>query len=299
MHRTRGWRRVSQIAQPEEKSVGFKTIATVLTDPARSAPQLQNAAALAEAHGAHLEVVCAGIDYSRPDMAFPEAMPALDQAALGSARDDVRALEELVSRTMTAYSAPWETRGFVVTQAGLARTVAETTQLVDLTVLPRPYGPQTTTLDETVAEAALFNGPSPVLFAQAVDVEKLRDGPVLVGWNETPESLAAIRAALPLLQNASTVHITMVSPRKGGLERSDPGGALARFLVRHGCRVEVAVLAQTLPRASDELLRHARETSSELMVLGAYGHSRLREAVFGGATRNLLGSSEIPLFMAR
>ena len=59
------------------------------------------------------------------------------------------------------------------------------------------------------------------------------------------------------------------------------------------------MLAQTLPRASDELLRHARETSCELMVLGAYGHSRLREAVFGGATRNLLGSSELPLFMAR
>ena len=49
----------------------------------------------------------------------------------------------------------------------------------------------------------------------------------------------------------------------------------------------------------DHTATSARETSSELMVLGAYGHSRLREAVFGGATRNLLGSSEIPLFMAR
>jgi nucleotide-binding universal stress UspA family protein len=232
-------------------------------------------------------------------MAFPEAMPALDQAALGSAREDVRQLEARVAEKMVVYSAPWETLGFVVTQAGLARTVAETTQLVDLTVLPRPYGPETSALDETIAEAALFNGPSPVLFAETIDVDKLKDGPILVGWNETPEALAAIRAAMPLLQNASTVHITMVNPRAGGLDRSDPGGAVARFLARHGCRVEVAVLSQTLPRASDELLRHARETSSSMMVVGAYGHSRLREAVFGGATRNLLETSDIPLFMAR
>lgn len=279
--------------------MGYKTIATVLTDPKRSAQHLSHAAALAEMQGAHLEVICAGIDYTRPDMAFPEAMPTLDQAALGAARDDTRALEELVARTLAGYSTPWETHSFVVTQAGLSRTVAETTQLVDLTVLPRPYGPDAGGLDETVAESALFNGPAPILFTEGLDVPRLRDAPILVGWNETPEALSAIRAALPLLQEASTVHITMVNPRKGGLERSDPGGGLARLLARHGCRVEVAVLAQTLPRASDELLRHARETSCELMVLGAYGHSRLREAVFGGATRNLLGSSELPLFMAR
>lgn len=279
--------------------MGYKTIATVLTDPEGPVRHLANAAALAEMHGAHLEVVCAGIDHTRPDMAFPEAMPTLDQAALGAAREDTDKLADLVAKTLSGYSVPWETRSFVVTPAGLGRIVSETTQLVDLTVLPRPYDPQGSGFDETIAEAALFNGPAPVLLAQEMDVARLRDAPVLVGWNETPEALSAIRTALPLLRQASTVHITMVNPRSGGLDRSDPGGALARFLARHGCRVEVAVLAQTLPRASDELLRHARETSSAMMVLGAYGHSRLREAVFGGATRNLLGTSELPLLMAR
>lgn len=279
--------------------MGFKTIATVLSDPNAANTQLHHAAAMAQAHGAHLEVICAGIDYSRADMAFPEAMPTLDQTALGAAREDTQALEALVANTLTGYSVPWETQSFVVTRAGLGRVVSETTQLVDLTVLPRPYGNDSDSLLETIAEATLFNGPAPVLFAQDLNPERLRDGPVLVGWNETPEALSAIRAALPVLQAASTVHITMVNPRKGGIDRSDPGGALARFLARHGCRVEVAILAQTLPRASDELMRHARETGSELLVLGAYGHSRLREAVFGGATRNLLETSTLPLLMAR
>jgi nucleotide-binding universal stress UspA family protein len=70
------------------------------------------------------------------------------------------------------------------------------------------------------------------------------------------------------------------------------------MLTRHGVKVEVSILAQTLPRASDELLRHAREKGAGLIVVGAYSHSRLREAIFGGATRSLLTKSDIPLLMA-
>lgn len=279
--------------------MAFKTIATLLTDPHRAPNQLETAAALAEMHHGHLDVICAGIDYSRPDMVFPESMPVLDGGAMALAREDAAAMEALASAQLSKHPINWEARSFVVTQAGLARTVSEATQLVDLTVLPQPYGPDTTGLDETIAEAALFNGPAPVLFTDKIDASRLIDAPVLVGWNESPEAIAAVRAALPILKQASTVHVVMVNPRANGIERSDPGGGVARYLVRHGCRVEVAILAQTLPRASDELLRHARQTSSELIVLGAYGHSRLREAVFGGATRNMLEASEIPLFMAR
>lgn len=279
--------------------MAFKTIATVLTDAARAPAQIECAAKIAETFAGHLEVICAGIDFSRPELAFPESLPTVDAGAIQIARTQATELETMAQAALANRAAPFETQSFVVTQAGLSRVVAETTQFVDLTVLPRPYAEGTTPLDEAVAEAALFNGPAPVLFSDSADIPALTGGPVLVGWNETPEAMAAIRGALPLLQKAQLVHVTMVNPRPSGFERSDPGGALARFLVRHGCKVEVSVLAQTLPRPSDELLRHARETSCGLMVLGAYGHSRLREAVFGGATRNLLQGSEIPLFMAR
>mgnify|MGYP003864833597 FL=1 len=70
------------------------------------------------------------------------------------------------------------------------------------------------------------------------------------------------------------------------------------MLVRHGVKAEVAVLARTQTRVSDVLARHALEINADMLVIGAYGHSRLRQAILGGTTRNMLEKAEIPVFMA-
>ena len=70
------------------------------------------------------------------------------------------------------------------------------------------------------------------------------------------------------------------------------------MLVRHGVHAEVSVLARDLPRVSDVLTRHAMDTDADLLVMGAYGHSRFREAILGGSTRNMLEKTEIPVLMA-
>jgi nucleotide-binding universal stress UspA family protein len=64
-------------------------------------------------------------------------------------------------------------------------------------------------------------------------------------------------------------------------------------------KAEVSVLAKTAPRVSDVLMRHVRDLDADTLVIGAYGHSRLREAILGGATRDLLAEAEVPLFLAR
>jgi nucleotide-binding universal stress UspA family protein len=121
---------------------------------------------------------------------------------------------------------------------------------------------------------------------------------IVVGWNQGREAMAAVRAALPVLVQADLVNIAVVDPPAHGPERSDPGGLLCQMLVRHGARAEVAVLARTLPRVSDVLKRHVRDQNADLLVMGAYGHSRLREAILGGATRNLLEQAEVPVLIA-
>jgi nucleotide-binding universal stress UspA family protein len=63
-------------------------------------------------------------------------------------------------------------------------------------------------------------------------------------------------------------------------------------------RAEVTVLAKTLPRVSDVLIRHLRDANADLLVMGAYGHSRFREAILGGATRDMLEKAEVPVFLA-
>ncbi len=103
---------------------------------------------------------------------------------------------------------------------------------------------------------------------------------------------------MPFLRRAENVSIVVIDPPAHGPERSDPGGMLCQMLVRHGVHAEVTVLARTLPRVSDVLARHLRETNADLLVMGAYGHSRFREAILGGATRDMLEKAEIPVLLA-
>ncbi len=119
-----------------------------------------------------------------------------------------------------------------------------------------------------------------------------------MAWNESVEALAAIRAAMPLLEAAELVNIAIIDPPSHAPDRSDPGGALAEMLARHGITADVSVIARTMPRISDVLARHAADQEADMLVMGAYGHSRLREAILGGATRNMLEQADRPVLMA-
>lgn len=165
-------------------------------------------------------------------------------------------------------------------------------------MLARPYGNHAPDDAEAVTEAALFEGGCPVLVVPG-DLPQKPVRRVLVAWNQSAEALTAVRRALPLLRAAEMVEITVIDPRRGGSERSDPGGALAQMLTRHGVHADIAVLARTAPTISDELNRRATEIDADLIVMGAYGHSRFREAILGGATRNMLEKAAVPVFMAR
>jgi nucleotide-binding universal stress UspA family protein len=110
--------------------------------------------------------------------------------------------------------------------------------------------------------------------------------------------MRAARGALLFLKAAERVDIAIVDPPLHAADRSDPGGDLSLWLARHGVKAEVAVLARTQPRIADILTRFASEKGCEAIAMGAYGHSRLREAMLGGATRDMLAQVPMPLIMA-
>jgi nucleotide-binding universal stress UspA family protein len=93
------------------------------------------------------------------------------------------------------------------------------------------------------------------------------------------------------------VNIVVVDPPRHSADRSDPGGELSQMIARHGARPEVAVIAQTMPRTADVIGRHCEDVEADLLVMGAYGHSRFREALLGGATRDMLERAQIPVMM--
>lgn len=161
-----------------------------------------------------------------------------------------------------------------------------------------PYGEGRRIELEPVVEAAMFDGQVPVVVVPDAATATARPKRIVIGWNESAEALRAVRAALPLLQGADVVHVCVIDPPQHGPDRSDPGGALSQFLARHGVKAEIDVLLRTMPRISDVLMRHVRDVDADMVVMGAYGHSRFREAILGGATRNMLEHASVPVFMA-
>ncbi|MCS5603665.1 MAG: universal stress protein [Paracoccus sp.] len=279
--------------------MGYKTILTVLSRPTQIS-LLDDAETLATREDAHLDILCLGVDLSQAGYYFPGGTPYAFQEALDAAMEDAEALEQKVrDHLASASDLRWSVDTAVVQMGGVTSLVGVKARFSDLTVLSRPYAEDAPGEAETVIEAALFEGGCPVLVLPKPGVPAQPPRRILVAWNQSTEALAAVRRALPMLQAADSVEITIVNPRGGGPEGTDPGSALTRMLTRHGVHAEIAVLARTGSAISEELDRRAAEIGAEMIVMGAYGHSRFREAILGGATRNMLEKATIPVFMAR
>ncbi|SES87537.1 universal stress protein [Paracoccus homiensis] len=279
--------------------MAYKTIFTALSSKQQMS-QIDAAAALAAREDGHLAILCLGIDHSQAGYYFPGGTAYTVQESIESAMQDAEGLESLVRQHLaSAADLRWSVETAVAQIGGLSGLVGMRARFSDLTVLARCYGADAPTDAEAVTEAALFEGGCPVMVVPPED--RLASAPrrAIIAWNQSNEALAAVRQALPLLQAADKVEVTVIDPGRGGPERSDPGGALTQMLTRHGVRAEIAVLSRTAPTISDELNRRAVEIDADLIVMGAYGHSRFREAILGGATRNMLEKAKVPVLMAR
>lgn len=278
--------------------MGPKTIATVIRDFEGDRPALETAAAIADVNSGHLDVICLGIDRIELGSGFAGANAVALQESFEAARQEALDSEENVRSVLRTATFGWETEALTVQLGAIGNTVSARTQLSDLIVLGKPYGQGRKPEDVAIVEAALFGTRTPVLICPERQAGPLKAKKIAVAWNESAEALAAIRGALPFLVASDEVDIVIIDPSPHGSERSDPGGYLAEVLARHGVKAKISVLAQTMPRVSDVLIRHLDEQGSELLVMGAYGHSRFREAILGGATRNMLEQAKLPVLMA-
>ena len=276
----------------------YRTITTVLTDLDLDAASFRAAIDLTRREQAHLDVLCLGLDRTQPGFYYAGANAMVVQDNLTQAREDSLQLEAGARAALKGADFAWSATAVSAQMVALGGLVAHRTRFSDLVVLPRPYGTGRTHECEAITEAAMFDGDVPVLIQPDGADWPQEVSTILVGWNESTEAMRAIRAALPFLKQADTVNLAIVDPPQHGPERSDPGGALSQMLSRHGVRAEVSVLSKTLPRVCDVLLRHAGDIGADLVVMGAYGHSRFRESILGGATRNMLELAEIPVLLA-
>lgn len=276
----------------------YKTIMTIISDNTLFRPALDTARCLSERFDAHLDALCLGIDPSQQGFYYAGASAMVVQDNLAQVREDVEALEQDIRQILASNVMPWSTTALATQSVTLNHVVSHRSRFADLIILPRPYGEGRGHSAEAIIESAMFDGGAPVLVLP--DDVSMTQAPtsVVIAWNESPESLRAIRAAMPFLKAAESISIAVIDPPQHGPERSDPGGALSQMLARHGVRAEVSVLAKTMPRIADILNRHASDKAADLIVMGAYGHSRFRESILGGATRHMLEIAEVPVLMA-
>jgi nucleotide-binding universal stress UspA family protein len=281
--------------------MAYKTILTILTNPAEAVLAIHAAARLARSQDAHLDVLALGVDRTQVGYSYIGSGAVLMQVGIERAESDARQMEAAAKAALVQeFSDLRSSVEAVVTQLGaLTDLVSSRARFADLVVLPRPYGKGAGSEAEAVVEAAMFEGKAPVLVLPANGLgEHTLPKRIVLAWNQSAEAMAATRLGMPFLKAADMVDITVVDPPKLGEERSDPGGLLCQMLVRHGVKAEVSVLARSLPQVSDVLARHIIDQGADMLVMGAYGHSRFREAILGGATRSMLEKAEVPVLMA-
>jgi nucleotide-binding universal stress UspA family protein len=154
-----------------------------------------------------------------------------------------------------------------------------------------------TDVDRGLIDAVLFESGRPLVVVPPGQ-NSFAAGRVLVAWDGSAHAAAALGNALPLLKAADAVEIASVSEEKNW-SCLVPGADAARYLARHGVSPTVTSLPIQNRDIAETLRSHATRSGADLMVMGAYKHSRLREWIMGGVTHGLLSECPIPLYMVR
>jgi len=279
-----------------------------LTGTEAGSAALATAWTVAESFRAHLQVLHVRVD-SR-DVA-PLAGEGLSGAMIedmmtasenqSSQRAD--ALRQNFDRFVRAHAIPLErahyegdhaSASFLAVTGREEDMVAQLARLADLTVVPHPE------MDEDVSSsdalhAVLFDSGRPVMVAPrhaAVTVGRR----VCVAWNGTAESSAAVTSAMPWLQSAGSVRIL----RSDEYHRRGPrADALHDYLALHGIDTEIATFRSVDREVGAGLLQAAQEFDADLLVMGAYSTSRIRQLILGGVTRHVLEHAHLPVLMSR
>jgi nucleotide-binding universal stress UspA family protein len=169
----------------------------------------------------------------------------------------------------------------------------------DLTVL----GPETLaseSLSRKVVEGALFASGRPLLIVPEASTATLSPKRVVVAWDARVEASRAVREALDILAAAEDVRLVLVDPREDQSGHGpEPGADLAFYLARHGVKASVERLPSQGKSVAQIIRRYAADVDAQMLVMGAYGHSRLRDLIFGGVTKAILSDPSMPTFLAR
>jgi len=259
--------------------MAYKDLLVIVDDDRQARERISLAVDLAERFDAHLAGLCVSLT------AAPEASRQVARAR--------ELFEDEVGRRRI--SAEWRSAmGFPVDVAAVQARYA------DLIVLGQldPEDAAAPVNSPRPEDIVLSTG-RPILVTPYVgDYEPIGER-VLVAWDASREATRAVNDAIPFLAAAGTVTVLTIDPVVNRTEHGDvPGGDIALHLARHGVNARVETTVSAGMGIGDLLLSYASDIGADLLVMGAYGHARVRELVLGGATRTMLESMTLPVFLS-
>jgi len=277
----------------------LKNIAVLFDESAQGLHVLETAARMAGQQAGHLIGITAmdqGPTSIHDGYAIGSAVAevlALRQSAMASR---VLASGQRLNSAVQRHAGSGELRIISFTESGSESALHALS--CDLLVLSSPelLGTPRTWMPETI----LRRSGVPILIVPRVWADKPIARRIVVAWNGSRQSRRAIADALPLLTSAEVVKVLVVDPETGSeLLGSSPGADMAAFLARHHVAVDVALNSSNGAPIADAIQTYAASVDADLLVIGAYSHSRVVESLVGGVTRTMFGGVNLPLFVSQ
>ena len=273
----------------KETMMGYKTILAVVDTPATAAQVTDFAAALADqfsAHviGIHAETLAAVTVIAPMEIPDPTAVLALQEMA----QTETSSVEKIFKDRIALNNASSDWRSFLSSAGYNTSPVLDSARAVDLIVASQ--GDSSALSDSrSDLENFLFESGRPVLLVPYIMKQPKPIKRVLIAWNGSREATRATFDALPFLKAADTVEVFSVDPPEKSTHPSYLAGAdIAATLARHGVNVTISALDTEGQKPSTAIESRLSNNSIDLLVMGAYGHSRWWEMLFGGVTRSLI-----------
>jgi nucleotide-binding universal stress UspA family protein len=258
-------------------------------------PVVNYATSLAAKVGARLDAVAFGYEPITAELTFEGAaavaavMELQRERALKQAEAALAQFEAEAKRQGLTYS----NRSFTAIPAEAADTIGTLARLYDLTIVSQPDSSKSTVYD-VVPEAVLFNSGRPMLMVPYIHEGPFDASRIMICWDGKRAAARAVHDATPFFAEATAVDIITIN------EEADEASAAA--LAAHLARKDIPAKAERLTADRGEIhntiLSAAADRGAKLIVMGGYGHSRLREFVLGGATRGILQSMTLPTLMS-
>lgn len=275
--------------------MSFRSILVHVDVTERGKRNLAAAISLADSYDTHVTGLYVKPPTSLPSYASVHVPPEVFEMIEKDQEKLVESAEKTFKEAMAA--AGREDRSDWHYAAGpVAETIAQVGRCSDLIVIGQE--------DENVDIAAYGEVPDdvviaagrPVLVVPYTGITSTLGDRILVAWDHSRESARAVADALPFLKRASSVSVVSVDPDHD--EGDVPGADLARYLSEHKIKAMVNRFTDKDLAVDDVLLNQAADGGADMLVMGAYGHSRLREMVLGGVTRHILDHMTVPVLMS-